>query len=74
MGEGEYRFASLFLFHHYWNLIHDRYGERTALRKTKIKAAIGEFLVRDYTTSYDPGTGMANKLFALMRKRLALSG
>ncbi len=74
MGEGEYRFASLFLFHHYWNLIHDRYGERAARRRTKTKAAIGEFLVRDPTLSHDPGTGMANKLFALMRKRLAFSG
>ena len=73
MGEGADRFAALFLFDFYWNVLQDRHGERANRRKTKIKAALGAYLVgAEGWTDVLPGKAMADKLYALRRKRLRL--
>jgi len=73
MGQGEDRFASLFRFHHFWNAVLARYGDRTVRRKTRIKTALGTFLVGPEDWSDEAGNAVANKLFAVMMKRLELN-
>lgn len=69
LGQGEERYASLFLFQHYWKVIHGRLGNRKIRAATKIKAALGEFLADSASLANDPGRDVANKIFALMKKR-----
>ena len=73
LGQKEDRFGNLYRFHHFWNVILDRYRDRIAGNRTRAKAALGDFLIGPDSVSSAPGTDMANKLFALMRKRLALN-
>ncbi len=74
-GEAERRYTTFFLFQHYWDVLQGRYGERIGRTRsrTRMKEALGVFLIDDYRKSMGdrPGKAMADKLYAMVQKSRA---
>lgn len=69
-GEGEGRFADLFIYHHLWAVIEGRYGDRMSGNRTHVNRAIGQFMVDDNAYADEEGLAMAKKFRAFRNKRL----